>query len=210
MLALCWPCADPVLPRHRTGADFVQAQGQDRRQHRNGIKTTRHGQSHILNLDLGRAPYVLYNVKYIGLVSLALCWHVILKKCTSRPPFLCRNGAKSGFEMCLGPSTLGAGAKPRLESGMRNVRHICVLQAATRTSCTRTRVRPHPPSDIPFFIPTYVRLYGVVSLHVCVPPYMSRKILKMSLILTQLGGKWGAGTYWQGRNLGATPLHLAS
>ena len=26
----------------------------------------------------------------------------------------CQNGGKSGFEMCFGPSTLGAGAKTRL------------------------------------------------------------------------------------------------
>ena len=29
------------------------------------------------------------------------------------------NGAKSGFEMCFGPSTLGAGAKTRLESRIK-------------------------------------------------------------------------------------------
>ena len=33
-------------------------------------------------------------------------------------PF-CQNGAKSGFEMCFGPSTLGAGAKTRLESRIK-------------------------------------------------------------------------------------------
>ena len=39
----------------------------------------RQGESQVLHLDLGRAPYVLYGVKYIGLVSLALFWHVIPK-----------------------------------------------------------------------------------------------------------------------------------
>ena len=35
-----------------------------------------------------------------------------------RAPFY-QNGAKSGFEMCFGPSTLGAGAKTRLESRIK-------------------------------------------------------------------------------------------
>ena len=37
-----------------------------------------------------------------------------------RSPLCLTNGAKSGFEMCFGPSTLGAGAKPRLESRIKN------------------------------------------------------------------------------------------
>ena len=32
-----------------------------------------------------------------------------------------QNGAKSGFEMCFGPTTLGAGAKPRLKSSIQKV-----------------------------------------------------------------------------------------
>ena len=40
-----------------------------------------------------------------------------------RAPFF-QNGGKSGFEMCFGPSTLGAGAKTRLESRMNSLRHI--------------------------------------------------------------------------------------
>ena len=35
-------------------------------------------QCQILNLDLSRASYVLYGVKYIGPVSLALIWPVNL------------------------------------------------------------------------------------------------------------------------------------
>ena len=35
---------------------------------------------------------------------------------TSLLSFFCQNGAKSGFEMCFGPSTLGAGAKTRLHT----------------------------------------------------------------------------------------------
>ena len=31
-------------------------------------------------------------------------------------PLFCQNGAKPGFEMCFGPSTLGAGAKTRLHT----------------------------------------------------------------------------------------------
>ena len=80
-------------------------------------------------------PYVLYGVKYIDLLSLA--------------PFPARhdggvdgadgdaavdsdgtdgadddarqNGAKSGFEMCFGSNSLGAGAKTRLESSIKNL-----------------------------------------------------------------------------------------
>ena len=40
-------------------------------------------------------------------------------------PFL-KNGAKSGFEMCFGPSTLGAGAKTRLESRIKKFTPHCI------------------------------------------------------------------------------------
>ena len=42
-----------------------------------------------------------------------------------RAPFF-QNGAKSGFEMCFGPSTLGAGAKTRLESRIKKFTPHCV------------------------------------------------------------------------------------
>ena len=44
-------------------------------------------------------------------------WPVNLKFLHNAPFF--QNGAKSGFEMCFGPSTLGAGAKTRLESRIK-------------------------------------------------------------------------------------------
>ena len=40
-------------------------------------------------------------------------------------PFF-QNGAKSGFEMCFGPSTLGTGAKTRLESRIKEFTPHCV------------------------------------------------------------------------------------
>ena len=40
-------------------------------------------------------------------------------------PFF-QNGAKSGFEMCFGLSTLGAGAKTRLESRLKKFTPHCV------------------------------------------------------------------------------------
>ena len=43
-------------------------------------------------------------------------------------PFFCQNGAKSGFEMCFGPSTLGAGAKTSLESRMKKFTPQCVCR----------------------------------------------------------------------------------
>ena len=42
-----------------------------------------------------------------------------------RAPFF-QNGTKSGFEMCFGPSTLGAGAKTRLESRIKQFTPHCV------------------------------------------------------------------------------------
>ena len=55
-----------------------------------------------------RAPYVLYGVKYIDLVSLGKKGgYLALTKSYTAPPFF-QNGlqAKSGFEMCFRPSTL--------------------------------------------------------------------------------------------------------
>ena len=53
------------------------------------------------HLDLIRAPYVLYGVKYIGLVSLAT-------PPASESPIMNQNDASSGFEICFAPSTTGA------------------------------------------------------------------------------------------------------
>ena len=44
------------------------------------------------------------------------------------PAPLFQNGAKSGFEMCFGPSTLGAGAKTRLESRIKKFTPHCVCR----------------------------------------------------------------------------------
>ena len=41
---------------------------------------------------------------------------------------LFQNGTKSGFEMCVGPSTLGAGAKTRLESGLKKFTPHCICR----------------------------------------------------------------------------------
>ena len=92
-----------------------------------------------------RAPYVLYGVKYIDLVSLgkkgALCKILVGSVYSLRPvnlkflhnaPFF-QNGlqAKSGFDMCFGPSTLGAGAKTRLESRIKEITPHCVCRLPT-------------------------------------------------------------------------------
>ena len=42
------------------------------------------------------------------------------------PPFFFQNGAKSSFEMCFGPSTLGVGAKTRLEPRIKNFTPHCI------------------------------------------------------------------------------------
>ena len=49
------------------------------------------------------------------------------KTTTPWPPFF-QNGAKFGFEMCFGPSTLGAGAKTRLESRIKTFTPHCVCR----------------------------------------------------------------------------------
>ena len=43
---------------------------------------------------------------------------------TIPPPF--QNGAKSGFEMCFPPSTLGAGCKTRLGSSLKKLPPRCI------------------------------------------------------------------------------------
>ena len=47
-------------------------------------------------------------------------------------PFF-QNGAKSGFEMCFGPSTVGAAAKTRLESKNKEF-YITLYSWAVRTA----------------------------------------------------------------------------
>ena len=51
--------------------------------------------------------------EYMDAVQEPLFWRHVNLKFLHRAPFF-QNGAKSGFEMCFGPSTLGAGAEPRL------------------------------------------------------------------------------------------------
>ena len=48
-------------------------------------------------------------------------------KILHRAPFF-QNGAKSGFEICFGPSTLGAGAKTRLESRIKKFTPHCIYR----------------------------------------------------------------------------------
>ena len=45
-----------------------------------------------------------------------------------------QNGAKSGFEMCFGPSTLGAGAKTCLESRIKKITPHCVCRSVIATT----------------------------------------------------------------------------
>ena len=73
-------------------------------------------------LDLGCAPYVLYGVKYIDLVSLdgamASQSHILTPR-----PFLFKMACKQNLDLrCVlisDPGTLGAGAKTRLESRIK-------------------------------------------------------------------------------------------
>ena len=61
-------------------------------------------------------------------------WPVNLKSLHNAPFF--QNGAKSGFEMCFGPSTLGAGAKTRLESRIKKFTPHCVCRRLLRIRIT--------------------------------------------------------------------------
>ena len=56
-------------------------------------------------------------------------------------PLFFQNGAKSGFEMCFGPSTLGAGAKTRLESRIKRFTPHCHIVFAG-SNPSRRRLRP--------------------------------------------------------------------
>ena len=89
-------------------------------------------------LDLGRTPYVLYEVKYIDLVSLEAKQASQSQKFTPRP-FFFQNGAKSGFEMCFGPSTLGAGAKTRRESRIKEFTPHCICRPTSDAKTPRKR-----------------------------------------------------------------------
>ena len=73
--------------------------------------------SHIAPLDLGRAPYVSYGVKYIDLVSLVAAKARPSHNLTSRPLFF--KMAQNLDLRCLlisDPGTFGVGAKPRLHT----------------------------------------------------------------------------------------------
>ena len=54
-------------------------------------------------------------------------------------PFF-QNGAKSGFEMCFGLSTLGAGAKTRLESRIKEFTPHCVCRPGAPSRFAHSRL----------------------------------------------------------------------
>ena len=60
-----------------------------------------------------------------GVLCQRACAGPINLKFLHNAPFF-QNGAKSGFEMCFGLSTLGAGAKSRLESRIKRFTPHCV------------------------------------------------------------------------------------
>ena len=73
-----------------------------------------------------------------------------------RAPFF-QNGAKSGFEMCFGPSTMGAGAKTRLESRIKKFTPHCVCryrgthtekqETSPEASSEQQETSPEAPSE---------------------------------------------------------------
>ena len=67
----------------------------------------------------------------------ASCGPVNLSFLHHAPLFFFQNGAKSGFEMCFGPSTLGAGAITRLESGINKFTPHCVCRPTKPLPTTR-------------------------------------------------------------------------
>ena len=74
-------------------------------------------QSQFIHLDLIRVPYILYCVKYIGLVSRAPLPGVSEEQPANHtflhrfPLFSKWLAAKCLFEMCFGPGKLGAAAE---------------------------------------------------------------------------------------------------
>ena len=67
-------------------------------------KRNSHEADGVTNLYTDNSPY--------GILKFASNSH--------RSSFLFRNVAKTGFEMCFGPSTLGAGAKARLKARLES------------------------------------------------------------------------------------------
>ena len=74
------------------------------------------GQLTLKLLDLGRAPYVLYGVKYIDPVSLD---GALSSSNSKTAPLFFKMAPNLDFEMCFGPSTLFARAETRLESRVK-------------------------------------------------------------------------------------------
>ncbi len=70
-----------------------------------------------------------------------------ISKIYTTPPFF-QNGAKSGFEMCFGPSTLGAGAKTRLESRIKQFTPHCVDVKTDPASVAGCVFTPHDIPDL--------------------------------------------------------------
>ena len=67
-------------------------------------------------------------------------------------PFF-QNGAKSGFEMCSGPSTSGAGAKTRPESRIKEFTPHCVCRPGVLGGVLRDNTgtapgSPHAPKAV--------------------------------------------------------------
>ena len=70
---------------------------------------------------------------------------------STSPPF-CQNGAKSGFEMCFGPSTLGAGAKTRLHTPKavtyHEHPHYCRLMIGHSLGRMESRIKKFTPHRV--------------------------------------------------------------
>ena len=70
--------------------------------------------------------------------------------CQPPPPrlfFFSLNGTKSGFEICFGPSTLGAGAKTLLETRIKKFNPHCICQCAIIEK-NETRIGATGPHDV--------------------------------------------------------------
>ena len=95
------------------------------------------------------------------------------------PPFF-QNGAKSGFEMCFGLSTLGAGAKTRLESRIKKFMPHCICRHVRRkgrcawNGCRdvhrplRRIRRPEEPDQPPAMYALLVSVVAASVLRLCI------------------------------------------
>ena len=98
-----------------------------RRLERARVLERRDGAQHRPIRERWRHPIVELPVRHRPQQSPRQQQRPVNLKSLHNAPFF-QNGGKSAFEMCFGPSTLGAGAKTRLESRIKEFTPHCVCR----------------------------------------------------------------------------------